>query len=71
MVQATDDHHHGVVPYAQLVVAGCILGKSDAEIASAVSTMTKRNAEFNARRQREAAAQPIIAAAEAPKSRVR
>ena len=69
MVQATDDHHHGVVPYAQLVVAGCILGKSDAEIASAVSTMTKRNAEFNARRRR--AAQPIIAAAEAPKSRVR
>ena len=73
MVQATDDGHHGVVAYAQLVVAGCVLGKSDAEIASAVSTMTKRNAEYNARRQRETAAQPVIAAAGArpPASQVR
>src|SRR5262249_16492757 len=62
MVQATDDGHHGVVFYSQLVVAGCILGRSDAEIGSAVSTMVKRNAEYNARRQREIAAKPSIAA---------
>jgi len=63
MVQATDDSHHGVVAYARLVVAGCVLGKSDAEIASAVSTMVRRSAEYNARRQREIAARPTIAAA--------
>jgi hypothetical protein len=62
MVQATDDGHHGVVFYSQLVAAGCILGKTDAEIGIAVSTMVKRNAEYNARRQREIAAKPSIAA---------
>jgi hypothetical protein len=67
MVQATDDGHHGVVAYAQLVVAGCVLGKSDAEIASAVSTMTKRNVEFNARRKLEVAA---LASVGAPAARL-
>jgi hypothetical protein len=62
MVQATDEGHHGVVAYAQLVAAGCVLGKSDAEIATAVSTMVRRNGEFNARRQREVAAQASIVA---------
>jgi hypothetical protein len=45
------------------VIAGCVLGKTDAEIASAVSTMTKRSAEYNARRQKEASTQSNIAAA--------
>jgi hypothetical protein len=63
MVEAIDKEHHGVVPYAQLVIAGCVLGKTDAEIASAVSTMTKRSAEYNARRQKEASTQSNIAAA--------
>ena len=63
MVEAIDKDHHGVVVYAQLVIAGCVLGKTDAEIASAVSTIIKRNAEYNARRQKEASIQSNIAAA--------
>ena len=63
MVEAIDKDHHGVVVYAQLVIAGCVLGKTDAEIASAVSTIVKRNAEYNARRQKEASIQSNIAAA--------
>jgi hypothetical protein len=31
MVEATDKDHHGVVVYAQLAIAGCVLGKTDAE----------------------------------------
>jgi pimeloyl-ACP methyl ester carboxylesterase len=54
-VAATDDYHHGVVSYAQLVAGGCVLGKSDADIATAVSTMVKRNAAFNAQRRKEIA----------------
>ena len=54
-VAATDDYHHGVVGYAQLVAGGCVLGKSDADIATAVSTMVKRNAAFNAQRVKEIA----------------
>ncbi len=63
MVEATDKEHHGVVAYAQLVIAGCVLGKTDAEIASAVSTIIKRNTEYNALRQKEASIQSSIAAA--------
>ena len=63
MVEATDKEHHGVVAYAQLIIAGCVLGKTDAEIASAVSTIIKRSAEYNARRQKEASSQSNIAAA--------
>src|SRR5258707_15812516 len=55
-VKATDDHHHGVVAYTQLVAAGCVLGKSDGEIATAVGTIVKRNSEFNAQRRKEIAA---------------
>jgi hypothetical protein len=55
-VEATDDHHHGVVAYTQLVAAGCALGKSDREIAAAVNTIVRRNAEFNDMRRRETAA---------------
>jgi len=54
-VAATDDYHHGVVGYTQLVTGGCVLGKSDADIATAVGTMVKRNAAFNAQRRKEIA----------------
>jgi hypothetical protein len=63
MVEATDDHHHGVVMYAQLVAAGCVLGKTDAEIASAVGTLVQRTAEYEARRQKEATARLGVTAA--------
>jgi pimeloyl-ACP methyl ester carboxylesterase len=55
-VAATDDFHHGVVGYAELVAAGCVLGKSDSEIATAVVTMVKRNTAFNEMRRTEIAA---------------
>jgi hypothetical protein len=54
-VTATDDYHHGVVGYAELVTAGCVLGKSDADIATAVGTMVKRNAAYNEQRRKEIA----------------
>lgn len=54
-VAATDDYHHGVVGYTELVTAGCVLGKSDADIATAVGTMVKRNAAYNAQRRKEIA----------------
>src|SRR5258708_3221260 len=65
MVEATDEEHHGVVIYSELVAAGCVLGKTDQEIARAVSTMVKRSVEYNARREREASSRPSIAAAAA------
>jgi hypothetical protein len=53
--------------YDQLIMGGCILGKSDEEIARAVSTMVKRNAEYNERRQKEIKAKAsIVAAARQP-----
>src|SRR5258706_1496555 len=54
-VTATDDYHHGVVGYTGLVTGGCVLGKSDAEIATAVGTMIKRNAAYNGQRSKEIA----------------
>jgi hypothetical protein len=63
MVEATDEEHHGVVAYSELVAAGCVLGKSDQEIARAVNTIVRRSAEYNERRQKEATAKPGIAAA--------
>jgi hypothetical protein len=63
MVEATDESHHGVVMYSELVAAGCILGKTDAEIAQAVGTLVQRTAEYEARRQKEASARLGIAAA--------
>ena len=63
LVEATDEDHHGVVIYSELVVAGCVLGKSDAEIARAVSTIVKRSVEFNERRLREAVSKPGMTAA--------
>ena len=46
-VEATDANHHGVLPYAQLAMAGCVLGKTDADIARAIDTIKRRNAERN------------------------
>jgi hypothetical protein len=63
LVEATDEDHHGVVIYSELVAAGCVLGKTDGQIARAVSTIVKRNAEYNERRQKEANAKPGISAA--------
>jgi hypothetical protein len=62
-VEAIDDDHHGVVVYSELVAAGCALGRPDAEIARAVATVVKRNAEINERKQREAKAKASIEAA--------
>jgi hypothetical protein len=61
-VEATDEHHHGVLAYTELVVAGCVLGRSDEEIARAVATIVKRNAEFNQRRRKEIDANASIVA---------
>lgn len=55
-VLATDDDHHGVLEYTRLVVAGCVLGKSNVDIARAVSTIVKRNTAFRERKEQEAAA---------------
>jgi hypothetical protein len=54
-VAATDDYHHGVIGYAELVAAGCARGKSDADIAAAVGLMVKRNAAYNELRRKEIA----------------
>ena len=54
-VTATDDYHHDVVGYTELVAAGCVLGKSDADIATAVGTMVKRNAAYDGQRRKEIA----------------
>ncbi len=62
MVESTEDEHHGVLIYSELVAAGCILGKTDAEIAQAVSTLVRRSDEINERRHREAEAKPGAAA---------
>jgi hypothetical protein len=65
-VEATDEDHHGVVMYSELVAAGCVLGRTDGEIARAVSTIVRRSAEYNERRQKEASAKPGMAAAARP-----
>jgi hypothetical protein len=66
MVEAIDDVHHGVVAYSELVAAGCVLGRTDQEIARAVNTIVRRSAEYNERRQKEATAKPGIAAVALP-----
>jgi hypothetical protein len=66
-VEAIDDNHHGVLVYTELAVAGCVLGRPDEEIARALSTMVKRNAEYNERRRKEVNAKAsIVAAARQP-----
>jgi len=53
-VEAIDPRHHGVLEYSRLAVAGCVLGRSDADIAQAMGTITRRAAEINRRQQDEA-----------------
>ena len=62
-VAATDDNHHGVLAYTELVSAGCVLGRSDEVIAHATGTLVKRNAEYNERRRKEIDAKASIIAA--------
>jgi dienelactone hydrolase len=62
-VEAIDDNHHGVTVYAELVTAGCVLDRSDEEIARAVNTIVKRNTEYNERRRKEINAKASIEAA--------
>jgi dienelactone hydrolase len=62
-VEAIDDNRHGVLAYTELVTAGCVLGRSDEEIARAVGTIVKRNAEYNERRRKEIDAKASISAA--------
>jgi pimeloyl-ACP methyl ester carboxylesterase len=65
--EVTDAKHHGVVGYTELVTAGCILGRSDEEIARAVNTLIARNVDYNQRRHREAKDKAgILAAAKQP-----
>jgi pimeloyl-ACP methyl ester carboxylesterase len=61
--ETTDDKHHGVVGYTRLVTAGCVLGRSDDEIARAVGTLITRNIEHNQRRHKEAKDKAAILAA--------
>jgi hypothetical protein len=66
-VEATDDERHGVQAYTELVAGGCVLGKSDEEIARALSVIVKRSAEYNELRRKEANAKAsILAAARQP-----
>jgi len=66
-VEATDDLHHGVFSYAELVAAGCVLDRPEEEIARALATLDKRNSEYNERRRKEASAKSsILAAARQP-----
>jgi hypothetical protein len=62
-VEAIDDHRHDVLLYTGLVIAGCVLDRSDEEIARAVSTIVRRNAEYNERRRKEISAKASIVAA--------
>jgi hypothetical protein len=54
-VEATDPKHHGVFEYTRLVMAGCLLGKPDADIARAVGTIVRRNVEINNQHKQEEA----------------
>jgi len=66
-VEATDDLHHGVFLYTEITTAGCILDRPQEEIARALATVTKRNAERNEQRRREIGAKAsILAAARQP-----
>src|SRR5258708_38575902 len=54
-VTATDDYHHNVVGYTELVTGGCVLRKSDTDIATAVGNMVKGNAAYSEPRRKEMA----------------
>lgn len=53
LVEATDPKHHGVLDYGAIAMGGCVLGRSDADIAQAISTLVRRNADTNRRLQDE------------------
>jgi dienelactone hydrolase len=66
-VETTDELRHGVLPYTELVTAGCVLDRPEEEISRALATLDKRSAEYNERRRKEAGAKAsIVAAARAP-----
>ena len=56
LVEATDPKHHGVLDYGAVAMGGCALGRSDADIAQAIGTLVRRNADTNRRLQDEARA---------------
>ena len=56
LVEATDPKHHGVADYGAIAMGGCVLGRSDADIAQAIGTLVRRNADTNHRLQDEALA---------------
>lgn len=56
LVEATDPKHHGVLDYGAIAMGGCVLGRSDADIARAIDTLVRRNADINQRLQDEARA---------------
>ena len=56
LVEATDPKHHGVLDYGAIAMGGCALGRSDTEIAQAINTLLRRNADTNRRLQDEARA---------------
>jgi hypothetical protein len=53
-VEATDDDHHGVQLYTEVAAGGCVLGRSDEDIARALSVIAKRSADINERKKKEA-----------------
>jgi hypothetical protein len=62
-VETTDELRHGVLPYTELVTAGCVLERPEEEIARALATLDKRSIEYNERRRKEAGAKATILAA--------
>lgn len=56
LVEATDPKRHGVIDYGAIAMGGCVLGRHDDEIALAIGTLVRRNAETNRRLQDEARA---------------
>lgn len=56
LVEATDPKHHGVLDYGAVAMGGCVLGRHDVEIARAIETLVRRNADTNRRQLDEARA---------------
>jgi hypothetical protein len=55
-VQSSAANHHDVTEYTRLVMAGCLLGKPNSDIAQAATTIARRNAEINQSREDKAKA---------------
>jgi pimeloyl-ACP methyl ester carboxylesterase len=56
LVEATDPKHHSALDYGAIAMGGCVLGRHDDEIALAIGTLMRRNADTNRRLQDEARA---------------